>query len=84
MKETMKKMLLLAVVATMALGIRAEETTKQTQQESTNKTEVKAPAEMKGSKDFLKFSRADKAKAPKQLKKLPGNVRIVKEATKEK
>lgn len=80
----MKKMLLLAVVATMALGIRAEESTKQTQQGSSTKTEIKAPAEMKGSKDFHKFSQANKAKAPKQLKKLPGNVRIVKEAAKEK
>lgn len=80
----MKKMLLLAVVATMALGIRAEETTKQTQQGSSTKTEVKASVKIKDSKELAKFRQADKAKAPKQLKKLPSNVRIVKEAAKEK
>lgn len=79
----MKKMLLLAVVATMALGIRAEESTKQTQQGSSTKTEIKAPVKIKDSKELAKFHQADKAKAPKQLKKLPGNVRIVKEAAKE-
>lgn len=76
-------MLLLAAAAMMALGISAEETTKTSQQTTaTTQTEIRQPAAKQGQMDISKFRRADDKKTSQQVKKLPSDVRVVKEAKK--
>lgn len=68
----MKKMLLLAAAAIMALGISAEETSKTAQQSTqTQTTTNNAQKNMQGRPDCFKFRRDNGKKVPEQEKKKP-------------
>ena len=73
----MKKMLLLAVAATMALGISAKEPAKAAETPKKEKMEIR-DARRDDGKEAIRFHRHDDKKRPHEMKKVPMGKRLEK------